>query len=57
MMKLIERLARDDSGTETVEFALTLSLVVMVAVAAMAAFGSNMGSYWNSVSNKFSSAF
>jgi Flp pilus assembly pilin Flp len=48
-MKLISRFIREESGADTVEYALVLGLVSLAAMVSMAAVGSNLGNWWNAL--------
>jgi pilus assembly protein Flp/PilA len=48
-MELIKRFAQDETGAETVEYALVLGLVALAAVAAIGTVGSNLSTWWTSL--------
>lgn len=45
------RLLVDDQGGEVMEYALVLGLISIVAIAAIATYGTRVLARWNSVSN------
>jgi Flp pilus assembly pilin Flp len=49
-MKILKRLFRDDSGAETVEYALVLALMALAAAAGVSTAGTQLGAWWNSLS-------
>ena len=55
-MNLINRIVSDDSGAETVEYALVLGLMAIAAIAAITALGTNISNFWSYVSGKITSA-
>jgi Flp pilus assembly pilin Flp len=46
---LLKRLIRDTRGGEVIEYALVLGLVIVVAIVAIASFGSKVLARWQSV--------
>lgn len=48
--KLVKRLARQEQGGEVLEYALIAGLIVVAAIGAIAAVGSNVLAQWNSLS-------
>jgi pilus assembly protein Flp/PilA len=53
-MELIKRFAQDETGAETVEYALVLGLVALAAVVAITAVGSSLSTWWTSLSGTIS---
>lgn len=51
LSKLLNRLVRDESGGEVIEYALVLGLVIVVAVAVITAFGGKVLARWQSVNS------
>ena len=51
MVRLIRRLVRDDRGGETIEYALVLGLVIVVAIAVIGTFGVKVLARWTSVNS------
>jgi Flp pilus assembly pilin Flp len=51
MRKLIGRVVRDEQGGETIEYALVLGLVIVVAIAVIGAFGVKVLARWTSVNS------
>ena len=51
MGRMIRRLARDERGGETIEYALVLGLVIVVAIAVIGAFGVKVLARWTSVNS------
>ena len=51
MRKLIGRVVRDEQGGETIEYALVLGLVIVVAIAVIGAFGVKVVARWTSVNS------
>ncbi len=49
-MNLLKRLVNDDSGAETVEYALVLALMALAAAAGVGTAGGQLGTWWNSLS-------
>ena len=52
MIKLLTRLSKSQKGATAVEYGLILSLVVIAALGALSALGTNANAMWNDVSNK-----
>jgi Flp pilus assembly pilin Flp len=50
MKQLVRRLAREEQGGEVLEYALIAGLIVVAALAAIAAVGTKVLAYWNSIS-------
>ncbi|MBV8782270.1 MAG: Flp family type IVb pilin [Phycisphaerae bacterium] len=53
MISKIQQLVSDDSGTETLEYALVLGLIVVAAMALVAQFGTKVFARWSSVNSSF----
>jgi len=51
-MNLVNRFVTEDSGAETVEYALVLGLIALVAVAAITTLGTAANSIWVAMSGK-----
>jgi Flp pilus assembly pilin Flp len=51
MRKVFGQLLRDDRGGETIEYALVLGLVIVVAIAVIGAFGVKVLARWTSVNS------
>ena len=51
-MNLINRFVTEDSGAETVEYALILGLIALVAVAAITTLGTAANSIWQDMTSK-----
>jgi Flp pilus assembly pilin Flp len=51
-MNLVNRFVTEDSGAETVEYALVLGLIALVAVAAITTLGTSANSIWVAMSTK-----
>jgi Flp pilus assembly pilin Flp len=51
MVRFIRRLARDERGGETIEYALVLGLVIVVAIAVIGTFGVKVLARWTSVNS------
>jgi Flp pilus assembly pilin Flp len=49
MRRLIARLLRDEQGAETIEYAIVLGLVVVVAIALIGTFGVKVVARWTKV--------
>jgi Flp pilus assembly pilin Flp len=49
-VKLIKRLIVEESGAETVEYALVLALMALAAAAGVSTAGTKLGAWWNSLS-------
>lgn len=47
----LTRLMRDEQGTEVMEYALVLGLVIVVAISVVGAFGGKVLARWTSVDN------
>ncbi len=45
------RLVNEDSGAETVEYALVLALMALAAAAGVSTAGSQLGTWWTSLSS------
>lgn len=48
---LFVRLARDESGSEAIEYVLVLGLIVVATLAAMSAVGTNVAARWLNISS------
>ncbi len=46
-MGLIKRFLRDETGADTVEYALVLGLVALAAVAGVTSVGTNLQTWWS----------
>lgn len=51
MRKLVRQLLRDDRGGETIEYALVLGMVIVVAIVVIGAFGVKVLARWTSVNS------
>ena len=51
---IIRRLFRDESGAETVEYALVLGLMALAAAAAITVAGSNLSTWWSTLATSIS---
>ena len=51
-MELIRRFIREDEGGQTVEYALVLTLVAVVAVVGLTAAGNAINDWWQAVADK-----
>jgi len=49
LARFLQRLIRDESGGEVIEYALVLGLVIVVAIVAIMAFGAKVLARWQSV--------
>jgi Flp pilus assembly pilin Flp len=54
-VKLLMRLVNEDSGAETVEYALVLALMALAAAAGVSTAGSQLGTWWNSLATTINS--
>jgi Flp pilus assembly pilin Flp len=54
-VKLVKRFWQEETGAETVEYALVLGLVALAAVAGLTLAGSNIKSWWNGLASEISS--
>ena len=50
-MSLIRRFVKEDTGAETVEYALVLGLMAIAAVAGITLAGQNVLKWWNSLAS------
>jgi Flp pilus assembly pilin Flp len=55
-MNIMRRFFWDDDGATAVEYAIMLSLILMVAFTAIATLGSNTGNLWGRIESGFQSA-
>jgi pilus assembly protein Flp/PilA len=55
-MNLINRFVTEDSGAETVEYALVLGLIALAAVVGMTAVGTSLTSIWTVLSTTLGAA-
>lgn len=53
-MRSIRRLWNDESGAETVEYALVLGFMALAAIAGLTAAGSAVTTWWNKLSGTIS---
>jgi pilus assembly protein Flp/PilA len=51
MVRLVGRALRDETGGETLEYALVTGLIVMGAIGAISCVGTKLLSRWNSVNS------
>lgn len=50
----IQRLLRDDGGSEVLEYALIIGLIVVACIVLIGAFGTKVLARWNSVNTSIS---
>jgi Flp pilus assembly pilin Flp len=48
-MSLFRRFVKEDTGAETVEYALVLGLMALAAVIGITAAGNNVKNWWNAL--------
>jgi Flp pilus assembly pilin Flp len=48
-MSLFRRFVKEDTGAETVEYALVLGLMALAAVVGITAAGNNVKNWWNAL--------
>lgn len=51
MRKLLGRLVRDDRGAETIEYAIVIGLIVVVAIAVIGTVGTKVVARWTGVND------
>ncbi len=56
MADLLRKLWSDDRGQDIAEYALMLTVILLIVVAAVTAIGSNANSVFNSVAGKLSAS-
>jgi pilus assembly protein Flp/PilA len=56
MKRAIQKLLRDESGQDLIEYALTAAMIALAAVAAMSALATNISNAFSAVGSKLSSA-
>ena len=56
MKTLFTRFATDESGATAIEYGLIAALIAVAAIAAMSSLGNELGTTFNTVSNKLSSS-
>ena len=49
---MIEHLIRDESGQDVVEYGLLIATIAIVVLIATAAFGQNIGSWFNTLAGR-----
>ena len=55
-MKFFNNLLRDEQGATAIEYGLIAALIAVAAIAAMSSLGNELGTTFNTVSNKLSSS-
>lgn len=53
MKNVLAKLVRDESGTETLEYALILGLILVGCISIIGAFGTRALARWNSANGSF----
>jgi Flp pilus assembly pilin Flp len=53
MKSIIQNVLRDEQGTETLEYAFVLGLIVVAAMGVVGAFGSRVVGKWTSLNSGF----
>ena len=53
MIAKIQTLISDEAGTETMEYALVLGLIIVATMAIIAQFGSGVVKHWTQVNKAF----
>lgn len=53
MKSLFAKLVRDEDGTETLEYALVIGLIVVACITIIAGFGTRVLARWNSANGSF----
>ena len=53
MKSIIQNVLRDEQGTETIEFAFVLGLIVLASMAVVSAFGAKVVGKWSSLNTSF----
>lgn len=48
-MQLVRRFVQEDSGAETVEYALVLGLMALAAIVGISAAGTNVKTWWTNL--------
>ena len=52
MRKMLKKLAGDESGGETIEYALIMGLIVVTAIAVIGTVGTKVLARWTSVNSR-----
>lgn len=53
MKNIFAKLMRDETGTETIEYALIMGLIVVGCISIIGAFGTRALARWNSANGSF----
>jgi Flp pilus assembly pilin Flp len=53
MKSIIKNVLRDEQGTETIEYAFILGLIILAAMSLVGAFGSKVVAKWTSLNSGF----
>ena len=52
MLATVRQIVRDENGSAITEYAIVVGLVILVAIAVVAQFGTRVLARWNSVESK-----